>query len=101
MKCKKCGKECMESELVNGFCSDCIKQYGENSQELKSIDNRIANIFKILVFIIALIGIILAIWGFTINIFTGILVLISTFLIALMFRAIAEIIQLLEDIKNK
>ena len=25
MQCKKCGKECLESELTNGLCIDCIK----------------------------------------------------------------------------
>ena len=34
MQCKKCGKECIESELTNGFCSDCIEKYGQNSQEI-------------------------------------------------------------------
>ena len=30
MQCKKCGKECMESELANGYCSDCIKNMKKN-----------------------------------------------------------------------
>ena len=25
MQCKKCGKECMESELTNGLCEDCVR----------------------------------------------------------------------------
>lgn len=101
MQCKKCGKECMESELTNGFCEDCLKKYGENSQELKFVNNNIANTFKILVYIIIVIGVILAIVGCTLNLIYGILIFVSTLLSALFLRAIAEIIQLLEDIKNK
>ena len=25
MQCKKCGKECLESELTNGLCEDCVR----------------------------------------------------------------------------
>ena len=29
MQCKKYGKECMESELTNGFCKECAEKYGK------------------------------------------------------------------------
>ncbi len=101
MQCKKCGKECMESELKNGFCEECLKKYGKNPQELKLVNNNIANTLKILVYIIIIIGIILAIVSCTINLIYGILIFVSALLSALFLRALAEIIQLLEDIKNK
>lgn len=33
MQCKKCGKECLESELTNNLCENCIKN--ENIPSLK------------------------------------------------------------------
>lgn len=101
MKCKKCGKECMENELVNGFCKECIDRYGENSEELRDVENRIARIIKILVGIIIVLGIICMIISFSYDIIYTVIIILSTFISALLLRAIAEIIQLLEDIKNK
>lgn len=101
MQCKKCGKECMESELTNGFCEDCIKKYGQNSQEIKHKENHIANLIRIFVIVIIILGCILGIIELVVNILTGIIVFIATFISALLFSSIAEIIQLLEDIKNK
>ncbi len=101
MKCKKCGKECMENELVNGFCKECIDKYGENSEELRDVENRIARIIKILVGIIIVLGIICMIISFSYDIIYTVIIILSTFISALLLRAIAEIIQLLEDIKNK
>lgn len=103
MQCKKCGKECMESELRNGFCKDCIEKYGENSNEIHSIGNHLANTYRILIGVVILIGIILTILvlAMTGSIFAGILVIITTALMTLFFRTISEILQLLEDIKNK
>ena len=31
MECKKCKKECLSSELKNGFCNECIEKYGSYS----------------------------------------------------------------------
>ena len=31
MKCKKCKKECLESELKDGFCQDCIEKPNKNN----------------------------------------------------------------------
>ena len=103
MQCKKCGKECIESELTNGFCSDCIEKYGQNSQEIYYKENHLANTYRILIGVVVLIGIILTIMvlAMTGGIFYGILVVISSALMVLFFRTIAEILQLLEDIKNK
>lgn len=103
MQCKKCGKECMESELTNGYCSDCIEKYRENSEEIHNIGNHLANTYRILMGIVILIGIIFTILVISISgsILSGILVIIATALMTLFFRTISEILQLLEDIKNK
>lgn len=101
MQCKKCGKECMESELTNGYCSDCIKKYGINSQEIHHKENHIASVIKAFVIVIIVLGCIFGVVGLVINIAIGIVIFVATLISALLFSAIAEIIQLLEDIKNK
>ena len=101
MQCRKCGRECMESELTNGFCADCIKKYGATSQEIHHSENQLASIIKGFVIAIITSGCISGVIGLILNVFYGIFILVSTFIFSLAFRAIAEIIQLLEDIKNK
>ena len=58
MQCKKCGKECMESELANGYCSDCIKKYEEkllnkdkNYNFFKDRKNIVILVLSIIIFI--------------------------------------------------
>lgn len=34
MKCEKCKKECLESELENGICFDCMKKNNKNNMIL-------------------------------------------------------------------
>ncbi len=101
MQCKKCSKECMESELTNGFCSDCIQKYGLTSEEIHYKKNHLAGIIKSLVIVIIVLGCILGFVGIVLNIAIGIAIFVATFISALLFSSIAEIIQLLEDIKNK
>ena len=103
MECKKCKKECMESEIINGFCSECFQKYKGDISKLNSISNPIANYFKkwaicsiVAGIIIAVLSIIASYGILTILTIVSISLVISAFL-----RAIAEIIQLLEDIKNK
>ena len=31
MKCKRCKKECMESELTDGFCTECYGKYDDRA----------------------------------------------------------------------
>lgn len=103
MKCKRCKKECLESELTNGFCSECYKKYGNDVTELKNIKNPIARYFETWTTCCIIVGIILVIiavieeYGFL----TILGIASSVAVIAMLLRAIAEIIQLLEDIKNK
>ena len=47
MKCEKCKKVCMESELINGYCYECRNKYKEesyskNDGELSEVINKIA-----------------------------------------------------------
>lgn len=103
MECKKCKKECMESEIINGFCSECFKKYKGDITKLKKISNPIADNFKKWAICEIIAGIIIAVLCFIGS--YGILVVLSiisvSLVIAAILRAISEIIQLLEDIKNK
>ena len=103
MQCKKCKKECMANELTNGFCSECINTYNDNMQELNNIENSIAKYFKIWCIVTIIIGILLGIFSFFADngIFISLLCIASSLVLAAFLRAIAEIIQLLEDIKNR
>lgn len=102
MNCVRCKKNCLESELVDGLCYECRNKYKSSSGALE-VNNLVAQSFKIWCFAALIVGIILSIILFAND--YGILltvVCISTSLIVFAFlRAIAEIIQLLEDIKNK
>lgn len=103
MECKKCKKECIKSEITNGFCIECFQKYNGNISSLKKIDNNIANYFKKWSICAIVAGVILALLSIVAS--YGILTILSIILITLVIsaflRAIAEIIQLLEDIKNK
>ena len=103
MKCKRCKRECLESELTNGFCSDCIEKYGNDPEELKNIRNPVANEFNIISIIIDIVGLILGLYCFFSGsgVLTGILCMGACFTISLFYKAVKEIIQLLEEIKNK
>lgn len=103
MQCKKCKKNCMESELVNGYCLDCLQKYKNNKEELKNTENkfgktlRIASIVIVLLFVFY--GLILIIADK--NTILAISLIISSVFLGFFIRALSEIIQLLEDIKNK
>ena len=101
MQCKKCSKECMESELIDGYCSDCIKKYGINSNEIHHKENHLAKSIKSSIVIIMVLGCISAFIAVINNWVVGISIFIATLAAAFSFLVIAEIIQLLEDIKNK
>lgn len=103
MECKRCKKVCMESELTNGFCSECFQKYKGDIYKLKNIKNPIANYFKKWAICAIVVGVIIAVLAIISS--YGILTVLTTISISLIIsailRAIAEIIQLLEDIKNK
>lgn len=101
MQCKKCGKECMEGELTNGYCSDCIEKYGINSQEIHHKKNEVASVINGFFIAVIVIGCIASAFGLLTNVISGLLIVVGTFILAISLRAVSEIIQLLEDIKNK
>lgn len=90
--CKNCCKNITEREckLYNGYCKDC---YEENS---------VANTIKTIAILIAVIGIICAFSViFISNIILAVIITIISIVIAIFIFGYGEIIQLLEDIKNK
>ena len=97
MQCKKCGKECMESELTDGYCSDCVV----NSNKLSNKENSLARAIKMSVAFIIFLGCLSGLIAVINNWVVGISIFIATLVVAFSLRVIAEIIQLLEDIKNK
>lgn len=116
MECKECCREITEedSKLYKGYCRSCYKEkYGttnnkkyDNKNETNSVSDKINLIVSILHFIgygLSLIsGIALFIneevlYGFVAIVIGIIITLLST----IFLEAISEIIQLLEDIKNK
>lgn len=101
MQCKKCGKECMEGELTNEYCSDCIEKYGINSQEIHHKKNEVASVINGFFIAVIVIGCIASAFGLLTNVISGLLIVVGTFILAISLRAVSEIIQLLEDIKNK
>lgn len=103
MQCKRCKKECMESELTDGFCLECYKKCKNNITELKNIKNSIAEYFKKWSICCIIFGIVLVIIAIIENygFFAILSIVAAVAVITALLRAIAEIIQLLEDIKNK
>ena len=102
MKCIKCKKDCLESELENGLCYECRNKDRYSGNNMYTV-NYVAQGFKIFSLIEILVGIVLSII-LLVNDYGTIptIICIATSLIVFAFiRAISEIIQLLEDIKNK
>lgn len=110
MQCKKCKKECMESELTNGYCYECYQKYKNDVIELKNIENSIATAIKKASTIIKIIGYIVTsillfaliyTYGFFIGIISALIEAFIIFITTILLDGFAEIIQLLENIKNK
>lgn len=110
MQCKKCKKECMESELTNGYCYECYQKYKNDVIELKNIENPIATAIKKASTIIKIFGYIgtaillfalIYIYGFFIGFISALIEAFIIFVITILLDGFAEIIQLLENIKNK
>ena len=102
-----------EEPVYNNIEEKSYSSYSTNYNSNKKVTypkNKVANFLKILMWIIIGIGILVFICCFliattdedaTISIFLCLMILPSFFIIALIIRVTAEIIQLLEDIKNK
>ena len=112
MECKECCREISEedSKKYKGYCKSCYREkYNSNNDDIKDTNplvdklNIIVKLLHIIGYILfIIIGIILFIneeflYGFIIIIGGIILTLLST----IFLEVSAEIIQLLEDIKNK
>lgn len=103
MLCKKCKKECIESEIIDGFCLECYNKNHGDMSKLKSIKNEMAEYFKKWAVCTIIAGIIMGVLSMiaSYGILTILTILLVSAVIGAILRAIAEIIQLLEDIKNK
>ena len=67
MECKKCKKECLETELKDGFCGDCYKKYNGNITKLKTSKNAVAQYLKNWAIASIIIGALLGIIDFVAN----------------------------------
>ena len=110
MNCKKCKKECMESELTNGYCYECYQKYKNNIVELKNIENPIATTIKKASTVLKIIGYIgtaillfalIYTYGFLIGCISALIEVFIVFVTTILLDGFAEIIQLLDNIKNK
>ena len=119
--CSKCNKKITQEEYIEngGYCKNCIEEIEEDTIEEKknteyinssNSSNAVANKFILVVNIVKFIGYIAAIILGLILIGQGIILLgilgaiiiaIITWFSTLMFEAIAEGLNLLQDIKNK
>lgn len=101
MRCKRCKMECLESELVDGYCSECRENYKNDVVELHHTKNSVSEGLKVWYIIILIVGVLGTTFCFTFNIAYAIAILCLTLFLATIINGFAEIIQLLEDIKNK
>ena len=130
MRCKECCRDISKEvyEKNNGYCNICYKDRENIENEKKDFNkekkskveyidssnssNVVANKFKLVVRAIKIIGyagaIIIGImmmsidyFGFLAGLLTGLGIAITTWFSTLLFEAIAEGLNLLQDIKNK
>lgn len=105
--CKLCNKEIspLEDKLYSGYCENCYEDiYGKKVNSYINENNGFASMLKFISIIIAVICIIASIAEMVndeIEIIAGIALIIATVAGALFVYGFGEIIQLLEDIKNK
>lgn len=108
--CKECCREITEEEAeqYEGYCRKCYtleKQYREeDNDKMKNGENRVATIIKVISIIGAIIGVCFGFSQFDSYNDTqvlGITIIVASVVSAIFVYALGEIIQLLEDIKNK
>lgn len=106
-RCKKCDIEisALEDNLYSGYCENCYEDiYGKKVNNYINKNNGFASMLKFISIIIAVICIIAFIVEMVndeIEIIAGIALIIATVMGTLFVYGFGEIIQLLEDIKNK
>lgn len=98
--CEECGKEITREEMKRniGLCEKC---FWEESEEESRIFNRRARLVKQLSALISFLGILIGICMFAVSFSTAFTVTIISITIYILGIGLGEIIQLLEDIKNK
>lgn len=120
MNCVRCKKECLSDELINGYCYECRKYLGVDEKNVSSlkyenVKNDVGNKISVVSSIIKYLGIALSIIGtiayiyefrddtFCIisGIITGLIGIAIFYIVGLLLEALSEILNLLENIKNK
>lgn len=118
MQCKECCRDISEEEYnsYKGYCKSCYKdrhniennkkQYNQNvnnsiNYEEESTTNIVAKIIKIIAILEAIAGILLGLVFIEDLEIMVIVVIVASLISGVFIYAIGEIIQLLEDIKNK
>lgn len=106
--CKECCKEISleEAKQYKGFCKNCYGERENKSNEEEEEDiitNKIASSIKTIGFILLLVGIFagLGIGASQESLLNGFLIIVGTIVTTIFIFGFGEIIQLLEDIKNK
>lgn len=109
--CKDCCREISEEDIYNykGYCKSCYEEAKRKEAEIKSNNsntesnytNYVARIIKVISVIGVLCGIVFGIRLFDYYEEIALTMIMSIALVAIFFYGIGEIIQLLEDIKNK
>lgn len=97
-QCKNCCRNITEEEskLYNGYCQKCYEDSNDNCE------NGVASKIKSIAILIGVIGIICAFFViFSSNIILAVIIAVISIVIAIFIFGYGEIIQLLEDIKNK
>lgn len=102
--CRECCREISEEDMhnYNGYCKSCYEEIERKKTERES--NNINYIAQIIKMISVLCGIIGIFYGLSLLEYDEEMVLpiiVSTVLVSIFFYGFGEIIQLLEDIKNK
>lgn len=108
-QCKECCRDISreESEQYNGYCKKCYKIIKEDDENNKTVNKNEKNIAASIIKAISIIGAIISvIYGLNLlGSYTtstiGFFVIIISIISAVFIYGLGEIIQLLEDIRNK
>lgn len=120
-QCKECCKDISEEEYNShkGYCKSCYKdrynienakrQFNKtddnntnyNEKNEKSTTNIVAKVIKIIAILNAIAGVILGLVGIEDFEVYAVVFIVASIISSIFIYAIGEIIQLLEDIKNK
>lgn len=120
MKCVRCKKECLSDELINGYCYECRKYLGVDEKNVSSlkyqdVKNDVGQKISITCLFIKYGGIALSTIGALVYIYefrdnfldvilgiiAGLFGISTSYFIGLLLEALAEIINLLQNIRNK